>query len=379
MWNKSYLCCLLMQLFFMLSFNMVTPLIAQYVEILGGATTIAGFIAGMFSIMALIYRPFVGFISDRVDKKKLLMIGFFIGAVAVAGYALSVNYIMLGAFRALHALSLCFLTTLTSAMACDYIPESRMAEGIGYIGVSTMIGMSLGPGIGVLISQNVNHQTAFFFGAILIAAGSLFVFGLSASPNQIEAGGGMSLKNLLDIPSLPLTFTMATISYCTGLTSSFLILVGVQRDIGEVVLFFFLSSLGMIVVRPFAGRYTDRHGIKRLGFLAIASEMACMITLVFADSLIWIVVAALFRVFGQGTGQGVLQGQTLKNAPKEARGKVSATFYIGVDFGQGMGAILGGALADYFSYAAAFGSAVPCLLCGSIAMTFWLRRHHQLR
>ena len=376
-WNKSFTLCFLVQSVYMLSFNMITPLIAQYVEILGGTTAIAGFIAGIFSLLALVYRPFVGFFSDRHNKKIILAFSSLLGCITIAGYGFSTSYYMVAAFRVAHALSLCILTTLSAVVACQYLPHSRMAEGIGYIGMGTTLGISLGPGIGVFLSQNFGHPAAFFVGAALLVVGTVFVLALPAQKKGEAKTGKLSLGNLIDLPSIPLTLTMATISYCTGLTTSFLVIVGEDRGLAEIALFFFVSSAGIAVTRPVVGRYTDKHGIGLLVPVAIVCEIACMVILAFSQSMVWIVVASLFRVMGQGSGQSVLQGQVLKSAPEETRSRASATFYIGVDIGQGFGAIIGGLLAGAFSYAVAFGSAVPALLLGAIPFICWVRQQQR--
>ena len=365
-----------LQMFYMLSFNMITPLVAQYVELLGGSTTVAGLIAGMFSFCALAYRPFVGYFSDRANKKKILFVGVLLGAFAIAGYGVSYAYWVVAFFRLLHALSLCILTTLSAVVAMDFIPKDRTAEGVGYIGVATMVGMSLGPGFGVFVSNAFSHETAFFVGAAITVIGAFVVLAIPYREQEQEKEplNGFSLKGLLEVTALPLTFTMATISYCTGLTSSFLVVVGAERGLADIALFFFMSSGGMILFRPFAGKYTDRHGVKLLVFICLASEIICMSVLAFADSTAMILVAAFFRIFGQGTGQAVIQGQILKDAPEESRSRASATFYIGVDVGQGGGAIVGGALADAFGYTAAYLSAVPVLIAGTAMFVHWLLR-----
>ena len=97
-----------------------------------------------------------------------------------------------------------------------------------------------------------------------------------------------------------------------------------------------------------------------------------MICLSAATSLCLIVVASLFRALGQGIGQATIQGQVLRDSSLEERGKACSTFYLGVDAGQGAGAIVGGVLADAFGFSFALLSALPALLLGLVAFAFWL-------
>lgn len=359
MWNRHFVLCLAIQTLYMLSFNMVTPLIAQYVEVLGGSVSLAGIIAGMFSLLALAFRPFVGYWSDYVSKSAFLLVGQIVGAVAIAGYGVAAACGAVAALRVVHAFSLCVVTTLSAVIAVDFIPEQRVAEGVGYVGAGTMVGMSLGPGLGAIVSESVGFAPAFYFGAALVALSFLCTLALPferASGRFERSRPKFSPKDVFDAQTLPFAGVVCAFAYCSGLTTSFLVSVGIQRGLGEIALFFFISSVGMMVLRPIAGKFTDKHGAMLITAISLASEALCMILLSLAHSMGIVVIAALSRTIGQGTGQAALQGEAIKRAPDERRSRASATFYVGVDVGQGLGAIAGGMIADAFGYAAAMAS-----------------------
>ena len=376
LWNRSFVCCLFLQAIYMLSFNMATPLVAEYVEFLGGTTSLAGLIAGMFSFLALVYRPFVGVLADRSNRTKLMLIGSVIGAISIAGYGLSSECYMVAVFRVFHAFALCIQTTLVSVVATSFVPKERIAEGVGYVGVAAMLGMSLGPGFGVIVARECGHSAAFFFAALLMAVSAFLISFLPSSnvprKTKRQKGTRANLNSIFDLKSFPLAVSAASFAYCAGLTTSFLVLIGASREIDHIAIFYFISSVGMVVTRPISGRYADRQGIRMLCFIAFSAEAICMICLSAANSLCLIVVASLFRALGQGIGQATIQGQVLRDSSLEERGKACSTFYLGVDAGQGAGAIVGGVLADAFGFSFALLSALPALLLGLVAFAFWL-------
>ncbi len=246
MWNRYFILCLAVQTLYMLSFNMVTPLIAQYVEVLGGSVSLAGIIAGMFSLLALAFRPFVGYWSDRINKRKFLLIGQVVGTLAIAGYGVVAACGAVAALRVVHAFSLCVVTTLSAVVAVDYIPEQRVAEGVGYVGVGTMVGMSLGPGLGVIVSESAGFELAFFAGAALVALSLICTMALPSGQESTctqESQSRLSLKAVFDAGTLPFAGVVCAFAYCSGLTTSFLVSVGAQRGLGNVALFFFVSSV----------------------------------------------------------------------------------------------------------------------------------------
>lgn len=99
-----------------------------------------------------------------------------------------------------------------------------------------------------------------------------------------------------------------------------------------------------------------------------------MLLAAFASSLAAILGAAVLRVFGQGAAQSSIQGCILKCASGERRGVASSTFYAGIDVGQGLGAVVGGAVAERFGYAASFMTGPCALAIGLGAFAIWKLR-----
>ncbi|MFQ7307498.1 MAG: MFS transporter [Mediterraneibacter sp.] len=46
-----------------------------YIEYLGGSEAVAGFAAALFSIIAVVFRPFIGWMLDNGKRKIILIIG----------------------------------------------------------------------------------------------------------------------------------------------------------------------------------------------------------------------------------------------------------------------------------------------------------------
>lgn len=379
LWNRPFVLCLMLQAFYMFSFNMVTPLIAGFVVDLGESITLAGFVAGIFSVLAFAFRPIVGYLSDIVNRKRIMTIGLILCVIGIGGYAVSANVAMVLLFRVIHAFALCVQTTLVTVIAADFTPQDRIAEGVGYVGIAAMLGMSLGPGAGVIISDFFDYRATFAVGAALMAL-SIAVFAgvpnMPLPPRKKEAVK-FSLRSILDVDAIPLSISVMSFAYCAGLTSTFLVLLGTSRGIDGIAAFFLVSSLGMVLVRPAAGRHTDRHGLGRLLPGCFIAEAVNMVCLAFSASLVGVIVGAVGRTFGQGVAQSSLQGQTLKDAAPENRGVASSTFYLGVDVGQGMGALAGGVLVDYAGYQGAMLSGPVLLVIGAASFFMWQRAHRK--
>ena len=373
--NPYFAVCLFMPFVYMVSFNMTIPLIANYVVALGHSTAMGGFVAGMFSLFALVFRPLVGFVADHVDKKGLLMGGCVIAVASFVGYACAPNVAMLVAFRILHALALCIQTTVLAVVATGFVPTKRLGEGVGYVGIAATLGLAIGPSLGVLIADCAGLRAVFWGSASAMALTVFLLVPLPSAAKQRRAQHvRITVGDLICLDALPLSVAVMSFAFCAGLTTSLIVLLGSERAIEGVTLFFFISSIGMVAARPFAGRIVDRKGLAPVLLPSFVFECVAMMCVAFAHSLACIIAAALFRIVGQGVAQISLQGQILKDAPEEHRGVAASTFYMGVDVGQGFGAMAGGWVADAWGYTAAYATGPVLLAMGFLAYLFWRKK-----
>src|ERR1044071_970735 len=71
--RQFWLICLSSLLFFA-SFNMIVPELSGYLTSLGGAEY-KGFIISLFTVTAMLSRPFSGKLADRLGRKPVIMFG----------------------------------------------------------------------------------------------------------------------------------------------------------------------------------------------------------------------------------------------------------------------------------------------------------------
>ena len=373
--NKNFILCWFMQFFFMFSFNITVALIAKYVVHLGESATVAGIIAGMFSIVALLCRPFIGYIADNYSKKPLMAVGFLLTAASFFGYALFPNVIIIAILRITHAVGMCIQTTVISVVAMNFIPEDRVVDGTGRIGMAVVAGMALGPTVGVFLLNTFGFGISFLGSGVAVLL-SLFALFSVPIPKAEKKPGKFSLKidNLIYRPVICFTLMILCFSFCGGLVNSFIVMLGDARGITNASLFFLLVAIGSITVQPLIGRWVDKKGLQVFAPIMFAAEICTEALLAFASSLWMVLVAGACRAFGYGAGQPTVQGEMLRGVPADKRGIANASFYMGVDVGQGTGGMVGGALIDITGYTGAMLSGSFMAALGIIPYLWWLRQ-----
>lgn len=157
-----------------LGYGLVIPIFPFYIQELGGSGGEMGMLVALSAFTELLFGPFWGSISDRIGRKRVLMVGVFGYGASLLLMGLASKLWMLFAARALSGL----LTAATMPSAMAYIGDTTSAEergrGIGWLGSAAGLGIILGPGVGGWLGQDV-LSLPFFVGASLAWTALLLV------------------------------------------------------------------------------------------------------------------------------------------------------------------------------------------------------------
>lgn len=148
LWNLSYILVLTVSTLSSFSFYMVATIMSKYLVSLGATIAFAGFVVGMFSITSLICRPFCGIMADRLNNIWLLIISNILMSIGLIGFAVSTNMPSMILFRILNGVGFSINGTVQMALIVHFIPSNRLGEGIGYVGISQLIGSACAPAYG---------------------------------------------------------------------------------------------------------------------------------------------------------------------------------------------------------------------------------------
>lgn len=372
LWNFNFIILLGINILSHMAFNLVSPLLADYVVHLGASISMAGVIVGLFAITALFIGPFGGILTDRFNKKYVMIVATFINGIATLGYSLAPNIGMMIFFRMLHGASFSITSASNLAWIADFVPKNRMGEGIGYFGTAQIIGVAFGPGIGIEAASHLGIPQSLMIAAALLIMASIGMT-LVSDNNQtfIPKKKRMNLKDIIAFEILPLSLIGGLFSMGNGLVTSFLVLLGEERNISGVGIYFTVNALFLLFLRPIAGKLYDQKGLSFILYPALLFGCIELWLLGHANALWMIILAAMFKAFGQGIAQPALQSESLRKLGSQRRGLASSTFYIGANIGQGFGPLLGGSLASLFGYKGMFNLSGVLMICGILGYVIY--------
>ena len=289
---------------------------------------------------------------------------------------------MLFSFRVLHGGALGISSTVSIALATRFIPKERLGEGIGYYGIGQVVASVIGPNIGIYVADKYGFQTLFIVIAFLSFMGAALLLCLKYPIEQIEQKNAenINVRSKLTIDSLiakeGILYAIigGMFSFGNGLVSSFLILLGKERNITNIGLFFSIGAVVIFLLRLFVGRIVDNKGLTLTVNISLIVSAISMALIGVAPTLGLLIVASVLKSIGQGGGQLSLQAESIKRVSPSRVGVATSTFYIGADIGQGLGPIVGGGISQYFNYTAMFVSCSVLLLVSMVIFNIYQRK-----
>ena len=313
-----------------ISAEMVYPLIPLYLTMVLGATpALVGVIEGIAESSASLLKVFSGYVSDRLQKKKLLtFLGYSPGILYKIVLILASSWAGILAARLVDRVGKGIRTAPRDVLVSESTDEANMGKAFG---IHKALDMS-GAGLGVLIAfflmraqgDGFDFKQVFLLSIIPAAVGLfMFVFVKEQKTVRPRKQREAFWKNYKKIDGQLRLYLLVTLLFTLGNSSNAFILlkaatVGID-SVNVILLFFVYHVVASILSIPF-GRLSDRIGRKKLlvsGYLTFA---LCYLGFALAQSGLVMVLA--FVLYGGFTAMitGVERAYIAEIAPPELKG-----------------------------------------------------------
>ncbi|XID90181.1 MFS transporter [Paenibacillaceae bacterium WGS1546] len=350
LWTKSFILMTLGMLALFTGFYLLLPTMPLFIQQLGGSESQVGFVVGAFTLTAVVFRPIVGGLLDRYGRRPFMIWGLVAFAVSMYLYDWVGGIAALLALRVLHGASWAFSTTAVSTSITDIIPVSRRGEGMGWFGMAMTLAMAIGPLLGIWILDNGSYRSLFLLAAALSVVALLLVF-RTKTPERPKAEAGNFVW--FDRSVLPVTSALFFLAVAYGGITTFLPLFAEQIRVNSGT-FFLVYALALTLVRPIAGKLSDRLGEASVIVPALAVTAAALLILSVSSGIGGVIAAGVLYGIGFGSAQPALQAANLRLVPPDKRGVATASFLTAFDLGIGIGSIGLGWVSQYSSYGTMF-------------------------
>lgn len=365
LWTKNYIMLTITAFLLFSGFYLLMPTLPMFIKQLGGSESQIGFIIGVFTISAVIFRPIVGGLMDRYGRRVFIISGLLFFAITMYFYDWVTGIAFLVVLRILHGISWAVGTTSISTAVTDVIPPSRRGEGMGWYGLAMTLGMALGPILGLWIVKSLSFHYLFLLCTALAIMAFILAFGTKIPAVQHTSKKPLSFFEKTVLPVAIVTFFL---SLTFGGITTFLPLFAANIQVNAGT-FFLVYAVTLTVIRPLAGKISDKHGEGIIIVPALFILIISLLVLAMTKGIVGLVITAILYGIGFGSAQPALQIVTLRLASPEKRGVANATFFTAFDLGIGLGAILLGFVSQLMGYQMLF---IVCAVSGFISLLIFI-------
>jgi len=353
----------------MIGFGMIFPLLPTLASTLGATKTEIGVIATSFALTrTLLVRPFGAF-SDKIGRKPMLIYGFVGYGIFMSSFAFAHSTYMLMFLRGMQGVCSASVWPAASAFIADSVKPSERGKAMGYLGMSTSVGLMFGPAFGGFLKDFYGMQIPFLLCGLITGTIAILIkimiketvkdpkpMGKKRELIRTRNPFGWVKADYEEIKSHTMSRTIFSI-FIAGFIFNFayaliepLLPVFVTEKIGasatEVGIAFTAAGIVGSFVRPIAGSLADRMGRKKP--IVIGSLYSGIMTLpmAFIRSSTDMIAIMGIRAFGWAMSDPATMALLTDVSDDKKRGKLFGLYQLSSGLGWIMGPVIGGAIYD---------------------------------
>jgi DHA1 family multidrug resistance protein-like MFS transporter len=355
--------------------GIVVPLLPVYARNMGAGGLYIGLIFGAFSISRTFLLPFFGRWSDRRGRKPFIITGLFCYALVSVAFILFTQVYQLIIIRFFQGIASAMVMPVIQAYVGDITPKGREGFVMGLFNMSLFFGLSLGPVAGGFINDHINLKAAFVCMGVLAMVGAVLSLWLLPATRD-EAGLGRGRPPLQWTAIIGDRVIVGLFAFRLAYTAGIGIIWGFLPVLADAQFHLSSSRIGILVmlgvlvsglIQTPMGYLADR--INRKAMVVTGGLLAGLAVLSYqwAGSHAQLYVASIAFGLGGGTAMpAVMAVAVLKGHQTESMGSVMAVLTVAHSLGMLLGAVMAGAMMDWYNLRGAFGLGAGCMLLGLI-------------
>ncbi len=361
-----------------------SPVLPLYVHALGGSAMIVGLISAFSPLAGILFSFPIGLLSDKIGRKKLLLVSGTIFLVAPLLYFFINDPLWLIPVRFLHGIATAILGPVAVAMIVGEYTQSK-GEKLGFYSSATLVGRALAPLIGGFIISYfanplipiMNYKYVYLAAFMLAIPVFILVLLLKDGARVALPVHGrdfyLDLKYFIGNKKLFSTaFVEMAIYFAYGAFETFLPLYLTRLHISAraIGLIFSVQILSIALSQPLFGKLADRVDKRKL-ILIGAAVLGLSIGLIGLFQSV--AVAVVFGVlFGLGLSFSTIatSSYTAEITRQDKLGSSLGALSAIMDIGQTVGPFITGIVIAYSSFAAGF--VVSLILMALAGVVFYV-------
>jgi MFS family permease len=334
-------------------FCILIPTFPIFLSRLGSKEVEIGVLVGVFSVVSLIIRPFVGRALLKIPERKFMMAGNLLCVLSSIAYLFAPPFWPLLIVRVIQGIGMALFSTASFTLVANITSDTNRGQILSYFYLSINIAFTLAPYFGMLL---INH---FNFTVLFLVCTGLSLCGLFITDKlrkrEIEPSRDQSIKNqpFLCHEALPASIMAFMVNIIWGALTAFFPLYALSRGVANPGLFFATFALMLVLGRGFGGKILDIYAREKVIFPCLTTYIISMVILAFSTTLPMFVLVAVIWGIGNAFLYPTLVVYALDRAGS-SRGPAIGTFTAIADLGAGMGSVIMGIVLQISNYPVMF-------------------------
>ncbi len=379
LWNPVFLMALAISVVSMFSVSFVNNIVSLYVvEELNGSPAIVGEVYSLMILCAFLFRPFAGYLVDKLGRRKTLLAALILTAILNLSLTFNLNISLLYIIRFLSGIPFALKAISLATLVADALPKERMSEGIGINAVLSSVFSSI---IAPILSYWMLdcYGFRFVYSAAFVMACLALLLIVNLKYNDVrDASATFSLRSFFEPSVLWIALIFALLHMANPIIHSFVPLYALELGLSSKGLFFLFyggGSLVSLLINRYLARRNWPGRVSTLSILLYAAGF-CVVGLI--RSVPAFLAGGFLVGIGFGLSNATFNSMAMNLVEAEKRGKCNATTQIGMDLGTVLGSNAFGRVAQYYgSYQPQFSIAAVFMLLPLVLLRVFVLPHFQ--
>ncbi len=337
--------------FLRFAFASLLLLLAWYIPSEGSYSGLLGvaIVAVPYPFAEMATANMFGMVSDRIGRKRVIVFGTALAAIAVALYSISNNVWYLAALHGIHGIGAAATVAPAVAMIADHAHPEDRGRQMGLYDYATFSGYILGPVFASLIHHYIGMNLSFFVvsGILVFSAAILHIFAYTDSKAKSASSANEKyidfsrLKEVFRIKEIGYFFPIwLIISTLLGLAITYVPRILKEGGMGDLHIGLLFGAAGMILglLQPLWGILSDRVGRLPVMYYGVMSIFGVVLLLLFFMDQIVAgkpLILGLLVLCGIGVGAFIPAALALMAdaSPEESYGATMGLYSFALGFG----------------------------------------------
>jgi len=257
----------------------IAPILPLIGEELGIADAALGTLISAYSLMVGMFAILSGPVSDRVGRRRILILGCLTMTAALILHAFVVGYYSFLLVRVFAGSAGGMLSGAAVSYVGDAFPYERRGWATGWVMSGSAFGQIIGIPLGIVMASRWGFQSPFYMFAVTMAATVLLLFYAVPQPDVRRTEHALSVRKAAsdywDMLRRPEIAWAAIAFFVMFLGVSVFVVylpTWLERNLGatggQIALMFLIGGIANVLVGPYAGKTSDRIG--RRGIILLA-------------------------------------------------------------------------------------------------------------